>query len=90
MDVRARLDLGDPDPVRRVDDLALEVGQVDDVEVDDADRPHARRREVERGRRAEPARADQQHLGGQQLRLARGADLGDQQVAAVALALLGA
>ena len=49
--------------------------------------PDARRGEVQRGRRAEPARADQQRLRAQQLRLALGADLGDQQVAAVALLL---
>ena len=71
-----------------VDDLALEVREVDDVEVDDADRAHARGGEVERGRRAEPAGADQQHLRLEQLRLARRADLGDQQVTAVADLLL--
>jgi hypothetical protein len=36
-------------PGRSCDDLALEVRQVDDVEVDDADRPDARRGEVEGG-----------------------------------------
>ena len=83
------LDLALPDPVGRVDDLALEVADVDDVEVDDADRPDAGGGEVERGRRAEPAGADEQRLRAEQLRLARRADLGDQQVAAVALLLLG-
>ena len=51
--------------------------------------PDAGRGEVERGRRAEPAGADEQRLRAEQLRLALGADLGDQQVAAVALLLLG-
>ncbi len=84
-----RLDLALADPVGRVDDLALEVADVDDVEVDEADRPDARRGEVERGRRTEAAGADEQRLRAEELRLAGRADLGDQQVAAVALLLLG-
>jgi hypothetical protein len=72
-----------------VDDLALQVGEVDDVVVDDAERPHARRGEVERGRRAEAAGAQQQHLRVEQLGLALGPDLGEQDVAPVALLLLG-
>ena len=80
---------GHADAVGGVDDLALQVGDVDHVVVDDAERADARRGEVERGRRAEPAGAEQQHLGVEQLLLALGADLGQQQVAAVALALLG-
>ena len=83
------LDLALPHPVGRVDDLALEVADVDDVEVDDADRPDAGGGEVERRRRAEAAGADEQRLRAEQPRLAGGADLGDQQVAAVALLLLG-
>jgi len=71
-----------------VDHLALEVGEVDDVVVDDPERAHAGRREVQRRRRAEAARAEQQHARVEQLLLALGADLGDQQVARVALALL--
>ena len=71
-----------------MDDLALEVADVDDIEVDDADGPDAGRGEVERRRRAEAAGADEQRLRAQQLRLALGADLGDEQVAAVALLLV--
>ena len=41
------------------------------------------------GRRAEPARADQQDLRVEEACLAVGPDLGDEQVAAVALLLLG-
>ena len=63
--------------------------EVDDVEVDEADGPDAGRREIQRGRRTEPAGADEQRLGGEQLGLAGRADLRDQQVAAVALLLLG-
>ena len=39
----------------------MEVAQLDDVRVDDADRPHSGRREVEQRRRPEPARADDEH-----------------------------
>ena len=67
-------------PVGRVDDLALEVGQVDDVEVDHADRANARGRQVEGRRRTETARADQERLRVQQLLLPLGADLGDEEV----------
>ena len=46
-----------------VQDLALEVGEVDPVAVDDAERADPRGREIERGRAAEPAGADEQHAG---------------------------
>ena len=70
-------------------DLALEVRDVDDVGVDDPERPHPRRGQVDGGRRAEPARADQEHLRVEQPELALLADLRDEHVAAVALELLG-
>ena len=44
--------------------------------------------EIHRGRRAEPARADAQHLRGFQLALTLDADLRHDQVAAVALDLV--
>ena len=78
-----------PDPLGVVDHLALQVGGVDDVVVDEADRADAGGGEVERGRRAEAAGAEQQHLRVQQLHLAVDPDLGQQRVARVALALLG-
>jgi hypothetical protein len=84
------VDLGHADALRGVDHLALEVGEIDDVVVDDPERADAGRRQVERGRRAEPARAEQQHLRLEQLLLPALADLGDEQVARVALALLRA
>ena len=85
-----RVDLRDADAVGGVDDLALEVREVDHVVVDDAERADAGRREVERGRRAEAAGAEQEDLRVEQLLLALDADLGEQEVARVALALLGA
>ena len=72
-----------------MDDLPLEVRLVDDVRVHDPERADARGGEVERGRGAEAARADQQHARVEQPQLALLADLGDQQVAAVAIALRG-
>ena len=82
-----RCDLRLAEPLGRVDDLALEVRVVHDVGVDDPERPDARGREVERGRRAEPAGADQEDAGVEQLLLALLPDLGDEQVARVALPL---
>jgi hypothetical protein len=76
------------DAVIGVEDLALEVRHVDDVEIDDSDRADAGRRQVEAGRRAQPARADEQDLRVEELRLALGPDLRDEEVAAVALLLV--
>ena len=88
MALSAESTLGVSMRVGGVDDLALEVGQVDHVVVDDADRAHAGRGQVERRGRAQPAGAQQQHLCVQQLHLALDADLRHEQVARVALALL--
>ena len=77
-----------PTALGGVDHLALEVGEVDDVVVDDAQGAHAGRGEIEGGRRAEAAGAQKKNLGVEQLLLAVGADLGDQEVAGVAVALL--
>ncbi len=71
-----------------VDDLALQVGLVDDVEVDEADGADAGCGEVEGHRRAEAAGADAEHLGGLELLLAFHADLGEDEVAGVAGDLL--
>ena len=70
-------------------DLPLQVRLVDDVRVDDAERADAGGGEVERGGRAEASCADQQDAGVEQLQLPLLADLGDQDVARVAGALLG-
>ena len=79
--------LGMPMRGHRVQHLALQVRLVDDVGVHDRDRADARRGQVQAGRRAEAAGADQQHLRVEQLQLAGLADLGDQRVARVAGAL---
>ena len=65
----------------------MQVGLVDDVEVDEPERAHPGGREIQRGRRAEPARAHEQHAARLQLRLSLGADLGKDQMARIALEL---
>ena len=67
----------------------MEVRRVDDVHVDDAERSHPCRREVQRGRRPEPARAQEEHLALEQLLLARFADFRQQDVPSVTGALFG-
>ena len=66
-------------------DLALQVGQLHAVVVDDADGADAGRGEIQHQRAAQPAGADHQHARGLQLGLADAADLGQQDVARVTL-----
>ena len=65
----------------RVDDLALEVRVVDDVVVDDPDRPDPCRGEIERRGRAEAAGSDQEDPRVEEAELPLLADLGDEEVA---------
>ena len=67
-----------------VDHLALQVGEVDHVEIDQADAADAGRGQVQPERRAQAAGAHQQHLGRFQLQLALHAHFGHDQVPAVA------
>jgi len=67
-----------------VDNLALQVGIVHDVEVNDAERADTCRAEVERQRRPQASGADAQHLRSFDFELALHADLGHDQVARVA------
>ena len=82
-----RLRLRHADALGIVEHLALQVRLVDHVVVHDAQPAHARRGQVEPRRRAQPAGADEQYLRLEQLRLARLADFGDQQMPAVAVPL---
>ena len=82
-----RVDLAVADAVHVVQDLALQVRLVDHVHVDDAERADAGRGQVEGGRRAQPAGAEQEDLRVEQLQLAHLAHLGQEQVALVAVAL---
>ena len=76
------------DAARVVDDLALEIVACDAVVVDDADGADARRGEIEQERRAEPARAHDEHARRLQPLLAFAADLLQQQMALIALDLV--
>jgi hypothetical protein len=69
---------------RAVDDLALQVGVIHHVEVHDAECAHARSRQIESQRRAQPARANTQHPRCLQLLLPFHADLGHDEMARVA------
>nr|BFE76745.1 hypothetical protein GCM10020092_100460 [Actinoplanes digitatis] len=82
--------LGSADVGDAVDDLALEIGLVDGVEVDDAERSDAGRGQVEQGGRAETTRADGQDLGVLQPLLPVHPDVGDDQVTRVAADLVDA
>ncbi len=81
--VRGRGGLGPADVVHTVDHLALEVGGLDHVVVDHADRAHTRRGEVEQGRRPQPPGPDHEHPGGLEPALPEQPHLGDQQVPGV-------
>ena len=67
-----------------VDHLPLQVGEVDHVEIHQADAADAGRGQVQAERRAQAAGAHQQHLGLFQLLLAFHAHFGNDQVPAVA------
>ena len=81
---RAEDDFGIADALGGVDHLALQVRLVHDVVIDDPDRADPGGCEVERGRRAEAAGAEQEHLGVEQLQLALDTDLREQRVTRVA------
>jgi hypothetical protein len=83
-----RLDLRRADRPGAVQDLALQVGQVDLVAVGERQPADAGSGEVERRRAAEAARADDQRRGGAQPLLPLDAELGEEDVAAVAEKLL--
>ena len=80
--------LGLPDVALPVDDLALQVGLVDLVELGDAEGADAGRGQVEQGGAAEAAGPDHQDLGVLQPLLPRHPDVGDDQVPAVAAYLV--
>jgi hypothetical protein len=67
-----------------VGDLALQVGEIDGVGVDDRQRADAGAGEVERRRRAEAAGADHERLRAEQALLALDADAVEEDVARIA------
>src|SRR6185295_7837329 len=86
--VRSGLGLRPADVSLAEQDLALEVRLVHAVEIDEPEPADSRRREIEPERRAQAAAADQQHARRLELPLARGADLGQDEMAAVAAQLV--
>ena len=73
-----------PDAVGVVNDLALQVGQVDGVEVRQMQLTDARRGQVQRNRRTETAEADDQHAAFFQSQLAVDVDVLQQNLPTVA------
>ena len=84
-----RPDLGPADVGLAVDDLALEVGLLDDVGVHHPQGADARGREVEEGRGPQPPGSHDQDAGVGEAPLPLAAHLRQQQVARVALDLRG-
>ena len=76
------------DRLGAIEDLPLEVGEVDLVRIGDGQLAEAAGRQVERGRAAEPACADDQRVCRAQPLLPFDPDLGKKDVAAVAEELL--
>ena len=83
------VDLAAADIRRGVNDLALQIGQRDDVVIDRAERADAGRGEIHQRRRAEAAGADHQHRGFLQGGLAGAADLAQHDMAGVSFEFLG-
>jgi hypothetical protein len=99
MDAHQRVDLGDrvarglgfgpTDIADAVDDLTLQIRLLDDVVVHDADRADPGRGQVEQRWRAETACADHQHPRILEPLLAVDAEIGEEEVAAIAGHLIG-
>ena len=83
-----RIGLGLADARQVVRDLALQVGEIDRIVVDDGDRPDTGRAEVQRDRGPQPAGADHERVRSEQLALAFDPDLVEQDMARVAQQLV--
>ena len=84
---RRDLCLGPADVLGREQDLALKVGELDHIVVDDAHAAHAGRDDVVQDRRPEPTGANDQHGALAQLVLAALADVLEHELAVVPQAL---
>jgi hypothetical protein len=85
-----RLDLGHADARVGMHDLALQVRAFDAVVIDERDAPDAGRSEIERSRRAEPARADQRDARRAEFGLPFRTDFRQHEMARVAFGCVGA
>ena len=81
------LDLRTPHILREMDDLSLEVAQIHDIAVDNADRSYTGSSEIHGGRGSEATRTDDKHFGVEDLLLTLQADILKENVAAVTLYL---
>ena len=72
------------DIVRGVDDLALQICEINNIEIDNTERSDARGGQIHGDGRAQSAGADAEHLRLLQLELPFHADLGQDEVARVA------
>ena len=86
--LRRAVDLAPADIRRGVNDLALQIGQRNDVVIDHTERADPGGGEIHQRRRTEAARADHQHGRLFQCRLAGAADLAQHDVAGVAFELV--
>ena len=78
------LDLEPADIVAAEDDLPLQVGEIDPVAVAERHRANPRRCEIDRHRRPQSPHADHEHVRATDALLPLDADLGQQDVPAVA------
>ena len=81
---RGRVDLGDADDVGVEQNLALQIGQIHAVRIDQRQRPHTGCRQKLRDRVAEAADADDKRVGAREVLLRVDTELGQQNVTAVA------
>ena len=68
-----------------VQDLALQVGDIDDVGIDDSQCSNASRGEIKAGWAAQSARADEEYFGVEEFALSAFSHFGDEEVTGVAL-----
>ena len=87
--LRGGVELFAADVFGRVDDLALQIAGVHDVEIDQTQGADAGRGQIESQRRAQTAGAHAEHARGFQLALAFHAHFGQDQVARVAREVIG-
>ena len=87
--LRGAVDLAPSDIGRGVDDLALQVGQRDDVVIDHAERADTGGGQIHQDRRTEAAGADHQHGRLFQRGLPGAADLAQHDMAGVAFEFVG-
>ena len=80
---RSCLDLGAADIASAKKDLTLQIGQAHLVVICKAKGAHPCGRQIERGRTAQAAGADHQHLGSSQFRLPHAAHLAQNQMARI-------